>query len=313
MSRQCSSCGAVVRDDNSVFCDRCGSKLPAAMPQAVLTCRTCGNIQSDRLSRFCNRCGSPLDTAVPEVQAPIPIIKRVTCPACGFPNTGEFLVYCRKCGSPLAKTIPSPAPVLQRATCPACGFPNTGEFLVYCRKCGSPLAATGPGAERGPAQEGAAGWRDEIIIGIPPRGAAPAQRGLRTAPVPAQRGPAGIPAAVKEPPWKNRKEAPEKRGHFSRKKLALAAAGVVLILLAIAYFTGSIPGMKDNKTASAPVSGASSPGLFESILNVIPDPMALFNRAVPVVTDTPLAVKTTPAPEKTTNPKKDLTNLPADT
>jgi Double zinc ribbon len=274
MSRQCSSCGAVVRDDNSVFCDRCGTRLPAAGPAAVLTCRKCGKTQSDRLSRFCDRCGSPLEAAEQDVPPAAPKGKRVACPACGFVNTGELLFFCRKCGSTLVKTGPVPG--------------------------------TGSGMQRGPVQEGMAGWRDEVVIGIPPRGTGAAP--YRPVSTPEQQGPAGVPAAVQELPRKRRQEKQKKRGPIPKKKLAAVAAGVILLLLAVAFLTGNIPGMQNNSTANASVSNSTAPGLFEPIMKVFaPGQAVVTNNTTSEVTDKPLTVKKTPTPIKTITPVKTTT------
>ena len=269
MSRQCSTCGAIVRDDASVFCDRCGARLPAAGPAPVLTCRKCGKTQPDRQSRFCDRCGSPLAPAVLEMPPAAPALRRMACPVCGFTNTGEFLFYCRKCGSSLLRT--------------------------------GPVTGTGPVMESGPAMTGPARRPQDGVTGFPPGGTIAARPGPVSIPAPVYQGPAGVPAAFQEPSRGRRQEARKKRGKFSLKMLAPVAAGVVLLLVAVTVFTGIIPGMQDNRTANASVSNESSPGLFESIMKGnVPNPMAIFNKAAPVVTDTPLTVKTTPASSKAT-------------
>ena len=281
MSRQCSSCGAIVQDEASVFCDRCGSRLPAARPAAILTCRNCGKTLSDRQSRFCDRCGSPLASAVQDMPRAILTLRRMTCPVCGFSNTGEFLFYCRKCGSALLKTGPVPG--------------------------------TGPVMESRPAPPGPARRPQEGVFGIPTErtGAAyrrtagiPAEQGPVSIPEPAEQGPAGVPA-VQEPPQRRRQETQKTRGPFPLMTLAAGATGVVLLLVAVAFLTGTIPGFQDKSTANATAPDSTAPGLFESIMKGgVPNPMAIFNRAAPVVNDTPLTVNETPAPLKARTPVK---------
>jgi hypothetical protein len=115
-------------------------------------------------------------------------------------------------------------------------------------------------------------------------------------------------------PRKPRREAREKRGFGSYRKLALGAAGGIIILLAIAFITGNLPGISpagsDNATArdaSAPdatapdesavgasavgasAPDATAPGLLESLpWGIFSSKIPFLNQATPVVTDTPV-------------------------
>ncbi len=223
-----------MQDDASVFCDRCGARLPARAPRVALTCRNCGKTQPDPQSRFCDRCGYLLDQPVKDVSPPVPAVRQVACPACGFVNAGEVLVYCRKCGSSLFRNEP----------------------VTEHRR-----AVTGP-----------------------------ARR---------QQGPAAVPVPVQELPRRRRQETRETGGSFSFRKLAAVAAGVVILLIALAFITGNIPGMQGNVTANKTASQATAPGPFDSLLSGIAGREPVLNQATPVVTDKPLAVKKTPTPQKT--------------
>ena len=57
MMRKCVTCGNPAVDDISVFCNKCGARLPVPV---VLTCKKCGETFTDHDTRFCNRCGTPL-------------------------------------------------------------------------------------------------------------------------------------------------------------------------------------------------------------------------------------------------------------
>lgn len=99
MIKKCSRCGAPASDEGSVFCNRCGSRLPS-----VLTCRKCGNAIPDLQASFCNRCGSPLIPMGQAAPPPISLAKGKICPACGFENFMENASFCKKCGSVLGRS-----------------------------------------------------------------------------------------------------------------------------------------------------------------------------------------------------------------
>lgn len=321
MSRMCSTCRSIIRDDDAVFCDRCGTRLPPARPAVPLTCRICGKVQTDRLSRFCDRCGSPLESTAPP---PIPVVKRVVCPSCGFSNTGGFLAYCGKCGSPLAMTGPVPA---RRA-------PLTG-----------PVPGTRPVTAAGPVQAGPAGMprgkdagaRPGGTPAVPPGAPASAYTGLAqqapaypappplapeqpspVQPAPASPLPAPDKAAVKEPLRKRRTQVKKAGSLLNKKMIAAVAAGVVLLILATTIISGIIPGTKEEGAANASASKEPAPGLFESVFSLIlPGQGTGANNATAVITDTPLAVKTTPAKaaatQKPVTAVKNTTTIPTST
>jgi predicted amidophosphoribosyltransferase len=122
----CPSCGNKTAD-NAIFCDQCGTKLPAsaveetptavaeapvgAVPEGVLICPDCGaeNVPGEV---FCDTCGSPLQAPEPvaPAQAPVAEAAPVTqaaqtgvpfCPTCGAQvNAGD--TFCGSCGASLA-------------------------------------------------------------------------------------------------------------------------------------------------------------------------------------------------------------------
>jgi predicted amidophosphoribosyltransferase len=122
----CPSCGNKVAD-NAIFCDQCGTRLPAAVPEpvqetvvetsaggvpeGVLICPDCGaeNVPGEV---FCDTCGSPLESpepvgvaeAVPVGAMPAPQAVQPSalyCPTCGSPiQAGD--TFCGNCGASLS-------------------------------------------------------------------------------------------------------------------------------------------------------------------------------------------------------------------
>jgi hypothetical protein len=110
MSRKCGTCGAPVSAGASLFCNKCGARLPAEIPQVPLTCPRCGKTLTDRLSRFCDRCGTAIPTPVQPLPPVIPVVQGKDCPHCGFGNLGTDIFYCKKCGTSLVSREPPMAP-----------------------------------------------------------------------------------------------------------------------------------------------------------------------------------------------------------
>jgi len=94
MTMKCGNCGNPARDDSSVFCNKCGARLPV---KNVLTCNRCGTTHSDPKSQFCIKCGAPLEVHSPH-EPPSPAVRGKTCHGCGFVNADENSLYCKKCG-----------------------------------------------------------------------------------------------------------------------------------------------------------------------------------------------------------------------
>lgn len=120
----CPQCGTQMEDD-AVFCDNCGTKLPEAdvapspAPASVaggLTCPQCGASVVPG-EAYCDNCGAAL--------APTPV-EPVAQPAAVYPPAG----------SPAAP----PPPVAAVITCPQCGASvNPGD--LFCDNCGAVLGA----------------------------------------------------------------------------------------------------------------------------------------------------------------------------
>ncbi|HNX17430.1 MAG TPA: zinc ribbon domain-containing protein [Methanoregula sp.] len=94
MTKKCGNCGAPAPDNNSKFCDLCGTPLEEeqAAPQEFPVCPTCGATVSDKKAIFCDACGGPLAKPV--------------CPACGNTAPSMQSKFCTRCGATFASAMP---------------------------------------------------------------------------------------------------------------------------------------------------------------------------------------------------------------
>lgn len=100
MNRQCRNCGAPVPDSASVFCNKCGARMPAVGSTGCLICQKCGKELTDYQSLFCDWCGTPLAPASQPPDQVNPVSSKTACPGCGFENQGNNIYFCKKCGTP---------------------------------------------------------------------------------------------------------------------------------------------------------------------------------------------------------------------
>jgi hypothetical protein len=234
MIKRCSNCGAPAPDDVSVFCNRCGARLPA-----VMSCRQCGKPVTDPQSRFCDRCGSPLAPPVLTAVPPITLTKGKICPACGFENFTGDARFCKKCGTILGTG----------------GDTGTGPD----RRLPERTAATLPGGRGTVRQEPA---------GMP----VAARPGPGNVPVALSQKPAGRSGAVQGVPRESRQDGP-KEGRRPYGKIALAAAIIILILIAAAVIFIGLTGKSGESPANATIPdvlGALPPGIipgYEPVIN----------------------------------------------
>ena len=120
MVKICPKCGTHSIDDQSMFCNKCGTKLPENIPHRESNfCPKCGTKILREESAFCNACGSPLPISQPVNPPPIakqpvpeqnerrqPAINGEVCPVCGaIVEAGRY--YCNSCGAYMKG---SPAP-----------------------------------------------------------------------------------------------------------------------------------------------------------------------------------------------------------
>jgi len=123
MTRKCGKCGIPAPDDESKFCNRCGSAIVDEPEPQFVVCGTCGARVADPEAQFCDKCGGP-------------ITKEVVCPTCGNKAIDENSKFCTRCGTTFAKP----------GTCPGCGTPVPDDQAVFCNRCGSPLPGATPAA-----------------------------------------------------------------------------------------------------------------------------------------------------------------------
>jgi RNA polymerase subunit RPABC4/transcription elongation factor Spt4 len=165
--RTCPDCHSLV-DDNAVFCDNCGFRLPPVEREIEPT------IKAEIPPPSQPAVPPPSRPAVPPPSRPAipPAAKSEqagACSSCGFINVpGEM--FCQNCGVQLAPVTsvppPPPTPVgpppprpqvlesktaeeakLQIVECTNCGYQNTDKDK-YCQNCGQPLAAPIPPESR---------------------------------------------------------------------------------------------------------------------------------------------------------------------
>jgi len=59
MVKKCTNCGAPAKDDQALFCNKCGSKIPEGPFNELPLCNNCGTPAIDDQAVFCNQCGNP--------------------------------------------------------------------------------------------------------------------------------------------------------------------------------------------------------------------------------------------------------------
>jgi len=169
MVQFCPKCGTAARDDKSVFCNRCGSRIPTPVPEKTGNrCPSCGTINADPQAVFCNKCGSGLHT-VPPVQvrhatappaAAPPVQKQDRCPSCGAPVVDEISDYCNVCGANIRLAAPPaavrepPRPEPEKTGAgPLTAAHETSQPEPEKTKVITPGADTPDGGRNGPGQE----------------------------------------------------------------------------------------------------------------------------------------------------------------
>ena len=258
--KKCDHCGAPAPDDESVFCNRCGARLPAG-----IICRQCGKAVTDLQSRFCDRCGSPLAPAVLAPVPPITLAMGKICRTCGFENFVDDARFCKKCGSVLG----------------AGG--NTGAGPDYRPKERAP--GTLPHGRDAVQQE-----PRSIPVTAPPGPNVPVMK---------QPKPVSAPGDVKDAGQRSSRRSYRKIALVIAIILLIVIV-IALIFKGFPALSGNsaengtapdLPGI----LLSGIVSGNNSknsttpPGTFSSV--AAPKKATVINGATPVVADTPLAMK----------------------
>jgi predicted amidophosphoribosyltransferase len=194
----CPNCGNKT-GESAIFCDQCGTRLPAAgapaeapavvseAPASVI-CAACGaaNVPGEA---FCDACGAPLEAPEPTaVEAP-PVAEEAEAPA-----PVEVPPALTEAPPAVSGAVPEAPPAVSGAenVCPACGAPVEPDD-AFCDACGASLKA--PAAEEPVAPPAV----EEAEAPSPPEAEAPAPAVEEAPPVvEAPPAPAAAPPAVSE-------------------------------------------------------------------------------------------------------------------
>ena len=60
MVKKCPNCDTPAIDDQSIFCNKCGTKIPEEPCNTLPICNKCGTPAIDDKALYCNRCGNPI-------------------------------------------------------------------------------------------------------------------------------------------------------------------------------------------------------------------------------------------------------------
>jgi ribosomal protein L40E len=275
MIQRCSNCGAPAPDDGSVFCNRCGARLP------ITACRKCGKTVTDPQSRFCDRCGSPLAPAVQGAVPPITLQKGRICLSCGFENFIEDASFCKKCGTTLGKS----------------GDPRAVPDSRARERAAGTSADTRSAVRREP-------------VGIP---VAPPPQPL-SSPAVLRQKPAVVPGDMQGIP-QDRPDEYRKNNRWSYRKIALFAVVIILIIIGIAAVLAFAPKIFGGNSANATVPDANGTApeaktIVSDTTTIVPDTVTtvpedanalspgtidtqepVINQDVPVFIDTTLSIR----------------------
>lgn len=136
----CESCGEQV-DDDALFCNNCGAKMPVKLMPGMVLCNHCNKAVREGV-RFCTNCGHPMiKEAVIEQRGALK-----ECPNCGFKTNDPDKMFCDDCGRRLvgeggeevAKEEPKPKEPTQKV-CTNCGFRIFDAETMFCNDCGRRL------------------------------------------------------------------------------------------------------------------------------------------------------------------------------
>lgn len=143
----CEQCGEEV-DEDALFCNNCGAKMPVKLMPGMVLCKHCGKPVKENF-RFCSYCGmsmaeepAPAPEEAPAPEKPEAVVK--TCPHCGFTTTDPDKMFCDDCGQRLlgGETKKEEKKVEKKPThktCPHCGFKVFDIETMFCDDCGTRL------------------------------------------------------------------------------------------------------------------------------------------------------------------------------
>ena len=101
----------------------------------VTRCPKCGTQAVDEQSLFCNKCGTQLPVSTPEK-------KIEYCPKCKAEIPDKNSVVCAQCNTPLFQKKVLVKPTRPAKICPHCNEPVVDLNRYYCKKCGAYIRDT---------------------------------------------------------------------------------------------------------------------------------------------------------------------------
>ena len=130
----CPTCCEQV-DDDALFCNNCGAKMPVKLLPGMVLCPHCNKAVREGI-RFCTNCGGSM------VEEPKPEGKE--CPNCGWTTTDMSLMFCDKCGRRLEggeeeAEAEAEEKVPTKKVCPNCGWSIFDAETMFCDECGRRL------------------------------------------------------------------------------------------------------------------------------------------------------------------------------
>ena len=129
----CPTCCEEV-DDDALYCNNCGAKMPVKLLPGMVLCPHCNKAVREGI-RFCTNCGGSM------IEEPKPETK--VCPNCGWETTDLEVEFCDGCGRRIraskeekeAEEVKEP----KNKVCPNCGWTVFDIETMFCDECGRRL------------------------------------------------------------------------------------------------------------------------------------------------------------------------------
>ena len=133
----CECCGEQV-DEDALFCNNCGAKMPVKLMPGMILCKNCNKAVREGI-KFCTNCGhSMLEEEKPKA------LKE--CTNCGFTTNDPDKMFCDDCGRRLVMEGGDPVEekkeekkVPTKKICTNCGFTIFDIDTMFCNDCGRRL------------------------------------------------------------------------------------------------------------------------------------------------------------------------------
>ena len=168
MVKKCQNCGTPAVDEQALFCNKCGSKIPEEQKTVLPVCKNCGTTSIDEQALFCNKCGTPLKNTTnaeiqivdkpPRKQDREPVIntskKYAHIPLEADNTKGKYSFHDEKISFDKTEPLPKRGSISTkqiqetRCTCLACGkvwhygkSEVYGNYAAMCRNAGKTVSA----------------------------------------------------------------------------------------------------------------------------------------------------------------------------